>query len=189
MTDDDTTTMIEAMAAINETAARLIGQIGTGQWDDRTPCTEWTVRDLVLHMVNSTRLFEASANRSAPPVPLDRNQLGDDPSATFAAAARATMAAWFAPGAIDGLVEVPVEIPAAAALGINLLDTGTHCWDLATAIGAEHGLTDEQIALIDRCSRQTVTEEVRGHAGFGPNLDDGTSTGLTATLGFLGRRG
>jgi uncharacterized protein (TIGR03086 family) len=187
MTDDPSTDLVAAMAAVNDNAARLIGQIGADQWDDKTPCTEWNVRDLVNHMVGTTRFFQASASRTAPPAPAEGDQLGDDPVATFQAAAEATMAAWTSPGATEGSVEVPAEMPAAAALGINLLDTGTHCWDLAQAIGVDHGLTDEQTALIDRCSRQTVTDEVRGYAGFGANLDDGSADGFVATLAFLGR--
>ena len=98
------------------------------------------------------------------------------------------MAAWRSEGATEGTVSIPAEMPAVAALGINVLDTGTHSWDLARAIGADHGLTDAQVALIDSCSRQTVTDEIRAGAGFGPDLDDGSAEGLTATLAFLGRR-
>ncbi|MEM9560982.1 MAG: TIGR03086 family metal-binding protein [Actinomycetota bacterium] len=188
MTDETTTEMLAAMAAVNDNAARLISEIGADQWHDTTPCTEWNVRDLVNHMVGTTRFFAASAGRVAPPGPADGDQLGDDPVATFRAVAETTMAAWNAPGAVEGSVEVPAEMPAVAALGINLLDTGTHCWDLAMAIGADHGLTVEQAELIDACSRQTVSDEVRSYAGFGEDLDDGSADGFTATLAFLGRR-
>lgn len=193
MTDDSTgeasAAMVAAMQQINDNAGRLIAEVGPDQWEAKTPCTEWNVRDLVLHMVNSTRFFQASASRGEPQAPVDAEQLGDDPAAVFGTEAAATMAAWSAPGATDGMVTVPQEMPAVAALGINLLDTGTHCWDLAEAIGSDHGLTEDQVQLIDQCSRQTVTDEIRGHAGFGPNLDDGSATGLSSTLGFLGRRG
>ncbi len=189
MADDTTNPMLTAMAAINDNAVRLIGEIGPDQWEEKTPCTEWNVRDLVNHMVGTTRFFQASASRTAPPAPAEGDQLGDDPVAAFRQVAQDTLAAWTAPGATEGSVEVPAEMPAVAALGINLLDTGTHCWDLAQAIGADHGLTDEQVALIDQCSRQTVSDEVRSHAGFGENLDDGSAEGFASTLAFLGRRG
>lgn len=189
MTDDASPQLLAAMQAINDNAARLMAQIDDGQWDQPTPCSEWAVRDLVLHMVNTTQFFQACAGRSEPLPPVEASAVEADPAALFGGIAEATMKAWHGPGATEGDVTVPAPMPAVAALGINVLDTGTHCWDLATAIGAEHGLTDEQVALIDRCSRQTVNDEIRAGAGFGPDLDDGSATGLTSTLAFLGRRG
>lgn len=185
---DQNQQMLDAMGGINGNAARLIAEIEPGQWDRATPCSEWTVRDLVGHIVGVTRTFTASASRSNPPAPAEGDQLGDDPAATFAETADASMAAWRGDGALDGMVAIPGEMPAMAALGINVLDTGTHCWDLAKAIDAEDGLTDEQKALIDVCARRTVTDEVRAAAGFGPDLDDGSLQGFDATLAFLGRR-
>ena len=189
MTDDTATRLLASMQTINDNALRLIAEVGDDQWDNATPCTEWTVRDLVLHMVNTTQFFQAGASRTEPNPPVEAAELDDgDRAALFRRHAEATMAAWNAPGAVEGAVSLPSEMPAVAALGINLLDTGTHCWDLARAIGADHGLADEEVALIDRCSRQTVNDDIRALAGFGPDLDDGSTTGLTATLAFLGRR-
>lgn len=182
--------MLDAMVAINRNAARLIGEVADDQWEEKTPCTEWSVRDLVGHMIGTTRYFEACAGRTdAPAAPGEpAGSIGDDPAATFEEAAAATMAAWTAEGALDGDVTIPAEMPAVAALGVNLLDTGIHCWDLATAIGADHGLTDGQVALIDRWVRKVVTDDVRAGGGFGQDLDDGGSAGLRSTLAFAGRR-
>lgn len=188
MSDDPTPQLMAAMQAINDNAVRLIGQVGADQWDQATPCTEWAVRDLVLHMTNTTQFFQAVAGRSEPAPPLEAEVLDGDAAEVFSGVAEATMKAWNTPGAAEGEVTIPAPMPAVAALGINLLDTGTHCWDLATAIGADHGLSDDQVALIDQCSRQTVTDEIRAGAGFGPDLDDGSASGLPSTLGFLGRR-
>ncbi len=188
MRDQATPDLVTAMQDINDNATRLIGEIGEDQWDNATPCTEWTVQDLVLHMTNTTQFFAACASRSEPSAPIEADALRAGGAGLFKDIAAATIAAWRSPGATDGDVTVPAPMPAMAALGINLLDTGTHCWDLATAIGAEHGLTDDQVALIDQCSRQTINDEIRAGNGFGPDLDDGSTEGLPATLGFLGRR-
>ncbi len=179
--------LLDALEAANANANRLVGTITAEQWDSPTPCTEWSVRQLVNHIAGATKLFVASASRTAPEESEDH--LGDDPATSLKSATEANIEAWRSPGATDGMVAVPAEMPAMAALSVNVLDTGTHCWDLATAIGAPHGLTDDQIGLIDALNRQIVTEEIRSYAGFGDALDVAEGADLlTSMLAFVGRR-
>lgn len=181
--------LLNALDQINSNANRLIGAVTDDQWSAQTPCTEWTVRDLVNHMTGTTNFLHAAASRGEPTAGPDADHLGDDPAAAFRTAAARTMAAWRADGALDGMVTLPAEMPAIAALGVNVIDTGTHCWDLAQAIGAEHGLSDELIGTIDHWNRQVVSDEVRSGGGFGEQLETGSADGMTAMLGFVGRKG
>lgn len=181
------TEMITALDQINANANRLVAAVGPDQWQGSTPCTEWTVRDLVNHMAGTSLLLAAGAARTEPTAAPDADHLGDDPVAAFGAATSATSTAWRGDGAVDGMVSIPAEMPAIACLGVNIIDMGTHCWDLATAIGADHGLSPENVALIDQWNRQVVSDDVRAGGGFGeiiPSDDDG----LVGMLAFVGRR-
>jgi len=181
--------MLNVLEQINLSANRLVGSISDDQWGASTPCSEWTVRDLVNHMAGTTKLFGASAGRLPFEPPTDGDNLGSDPVAAFAGATESSAAAWHSEGALEGMVTLPQEMPAVACLGVNIIDIGTHCWDLATAIGAEHGLTDETVAVIDQWNRQIVSDEVRSRGGFGSIIDAGDADGMPAMLAFVGRRG
>ncbi len=178
--------MLNALDEIYANANRLVGSVRADQWDDKTPCSEWNVRDLVQHMTGTTNVCLAAATRTE----LDQNaEPGEDPAADFAAASAATAAAWRGEGALEGMVSVPADMPAIAALGVNIIDIGTHVWDLATAIEQDHGLTPEVIAMIDTWNHNVVSDEVRSGGGFGEILEPGSEVDLTKMLAFVGREG
>lgn len=183
------TEMLSALDEINRSANRLVGSVSADQWEAPTPCTEWSVRNLVNHMTGTTKLIGASAARTEPTDPPDADHLGDAPVAAFAAATEATSSAWRSDGALDGMVSVPAEMPAVACLGVNIIDIGTHCWDLATAIGGDLGLSDDTIALIDQWNHQIVSDDVRAGGGFGTILQPADDGRLTTMLAFVGREG
>ncbi len=180
--------MLEVVGEINANANRLVGLVAENQWAASTPCTEWTVKDLVNHMAGTSNLFAASASRTQPGSPPDADHLGDDAASSFASATAAADAAWRCDGALDGMVSVPAEMPAVACLGVNIIDIGTHCWDLAQAIGADHGLTASQIAMIDHWNRQVVSDDVRAGGGFGAVLEPESDDAMSTMLAFVGRR-
>jgi uncharacterized protein (TIGR03086 family) len=177
--------MLDALDEVYANANRLVAGVRSDQWEDKTPCTEWNVRDLVQHMTGTSRLLRASATRTDPDPGADD---GVDPAADFSVAAAAAASAWRTEGAVDGMVSVPAEMPAVAALGVNILDIGIHAWDLATATEQDHGLAPEIVALIDDWSHQVLTDDVRAGGGFGETLDPASDDDLTRMLAFVGRR-
>ncbi len=179
--------MLDALDSIYENANRLVADVTAEQWSAQTPCTEWKVRDLVNHMVGTSRFLVAAATRATPSDAPDADHLGDDPVGAFAAAAKMSSEAWRSDGAIDGMVTIPAEMPAIAALGVNIIDIGTHCWDLAEAIGADHGLSDSLVGTIDFWNRQVVSDEIRAGGGFGEALETDGSDGMSNMLAFVGR--
>jgi len=183
------TEMLDAVDQIFANASRLIAGVNDSQWDAKTPCSEWNVRELVNHMAGTTQLFAGSATRTPPTGEPDTDHLGADPAAAFATYASATSAAWRTEGAVDGMTIVPAEMPAIAALGVNIIDIGTHCWDLAEATGQDHGLTPELIAMIDDWNRKVVTDDIRARGGFGQIQDGADQAGLTGMLAYVGRNG
>lgn len=176
--------MLEVLDQVYANANRLVSGVGEDQWELQTPCSEWNVRELVNHMVGTSNVCVAAATRGERPSSEDN--IGDDPVGAFAAAGAAAMEAWRGDGALDGEVSVPADMPAIAALGVNIIDLGTHVWDLATAVGQDHGLSDSAVAMIDEWNRRVIQGPVREGGGFGEDLGP-KGDALASMLAFVGR--
>ncbi len=142
-------------------AAALIATVRDDEWGRPTPCTEWSVRDIVNKMVASTWTFTLFAQRERPSPPWDlvhpAEVLGDDPLGAYLDAAELSRAAWRAAGALDGVAPSTVgEFPAKAVLNARIFDTTILSWDVARAIDRPHGIDDEQAAYVLRVARALV---------------------------------
>ena len=181
--------LLTTLSAVQANARRLVAGVGPDQWDAATPCTDWNVRQLVNHMGFTNRILGGAALGLAPTFGPDDDHVGTDPVAGFAERSEVNVTAWHSDGALDGSVEVPFEMPKVGALSANVLDIGIHCWDLASATGQDHGLTADQIAMIDGCDRALINEQVRAGGGFGDELTPASDDMLASMLAFVGRGG
>ncbi|MGZ6966371.1 MAG: TIGR03086 family metal-binding protein [Acidimicrobiia bacterium] len=130
---------------------RRVHAVAASQWHDPTPCEEWDVRTLVNH-VTVEQLW-------GPPLlsgqgvadigdRLDGDQLGEDPVAAWDAAVGAALAAFAAPGAIDGTVALSRgPTPVAEYLWEMTVDALIHTWDLARGIGTDDALDAGLVAV------------------------------------------
>jgi len=177
--------IIDSLDSTFQHAHGVIAGVRPDQLDDRTPCTEWTVRELLDHMISVVAGMEAvTAGRSSQPF-----VLADDPAAQFDAASAGALAAWRSPGVLDEMFEFgPGPMPGRVLAGINLLDTATHTWDLATATGQDTALPDSVAIAALEASRQIVSPEIRA-GRFGPECATPDGAGPTEMLvAFLGRQ-
>jgi uncharacterized protein (TIGR03086 family) len=134
-----------------------------------SPCTGWTGRDVVNHMVGGADLFAGPARGETVPFP-DWSQmpdwLGPDPAAAYRAAADRAIAAYDAPGVLDGTVTMPWgEMPATIALDMLTADHVAHAWDLSQASGVPVLIDDAAIDAALATSRAVVSPQFR-EAGF-----------------------
>ena len=118
-----------------------VNAIREDQWDDPTPCSEWTVRDLVNHVAGEdlwTDPLMRGATLEEVGDRFDGDVLGDDPiGAALAAAGRAIRTvAEVLPG--GGSVHLSYGEESMDEY-VNQLATDhlVHGWDLAVAIGAD----------------------------------------------------
>lgn len=124
----------------------LVAKVGADQWDLPTPCPDWSVRQLVGHVVASSAMTVAllqGASRNAAIALLGVDELGDDP---FDAACRFLDDQARAFEEVhQPLDELRCDHPAGPMTARQLFDFRVgdlvvHTWDLAVAIGADTAL-------------------------------------------------
>ena len=134
---------------------RAVHKVGLTDWDSPTPCTGWTVRDLVNHIVvEQLWVPDVLDGRTAEEVgdKFDGDQLHDDPLEAWRAASDVARSAWLRPGVAGNTVHLSYGDEDATEYGWQMTtDLAVHGWDLATALGADAAIPDELAeALIAR---------------------------------------
>ncbi|HET7531981.1 MAG TPA: TIGR03086 family metal-binding protein [Nocardioidaceae bacterium] len=121
--------------------ATRVNEVGDHQWDDPTPCTEWTVRDLVNHVVGEDRwtvpLMEGQTIEQVG-ARLDGDLLGSAPIQTALAAAKdaVSVVAERLPGGEPVHLSYGEESPEEYVRQLAA-DHLVHAWDLAAATGGD----------------------------------------------------
>ncbi|MFE3583220.1 TIGR03086 family metal-binding protein [Streptomyces vinaceus] len=168
--------------------------VGEGQWGAPTPCTEWTVRDLVNHvtgeqlwippMVTDGRTIEDIGDAFAGDV------LGEDPAGAWERASSAAHAAFTVPGALDRTVRLSYgPAPARAYCAELTADCVVHAWDLSRGIGADDRLPD---GLVEFALEEVVpyADGLAASGLFAPPLEvPAGANAQTRLLALVGRRG
>jgi uncharacterized protein (TIGR03086 family) len=181
--------LLEALSQTFDHAGKVVGGVQADQLSDSTPCREWDVRHLLSHMVGVVANMGRGVRGEELLADINSFPLETDFGAQFRAEADRTLAAWTARG-VDGEVNVGAgPMPVTVALGINLLDTSMHSWDIARATGQDSNLPDEVAVTVLAVCQGIVTDEIRGFAGFDPVVDIADDAHPTDQLAaFLGRR-
>jgi uncharacterized protein (TIGR03086 family) len=146
--------LLEAHGRAMDVFDRAVRQVGADDWDSPTPCTEWTVRDLVTHLVGEQLWVpDLLAGKTIAEVgaAYDGDVLGDDPLRAWTESSRAARAAWLEPDALTRTVHLSFgDTDGAEYCWQMTTDLAVHGWDLATALGREAGIGDElATALLD----------------------------------------
>ena len=145
---------------------RLQG-VASDQWTLSTPCEEWTVRDLVTHVVDTQRRVLGLLGGSVTSADPDGDLL-----APWSEARAALL------GAVRDPARADTEVQAFAGLtpfhelvgGLACSDTVIHTWDLARATDQPEEL---DAGAVEHCGAVIAGfgEAMRRPGGFGPPLD------------------
>lgn len=170
----------------------LVQRIGPDQWSDPTPDTEWSVRDLVNHLVYEQLWVPpllAGSTVEEVGDKYDGDVLGADPVASWTTAAAAARAAWTAPGAIDRTVALSYgPRPATGYLREMTMDLAVHAWDLARGIGADDTLPEPLVAEALDYTRETAPMLAASGLFAAPLPVSDDADDQTRLLAMLGRR-
>lgn len=176
-----------------EAAGKVIAGVRPEHLTGPTPCAEWTLGELLRHMVSENLGFAgAFAGRPADPPAWDRGELGADPHHAYQESVAAVSAAFATPDAHERQVEIREfgVFPGRVAMGMHVIDFVVHGWDVAAAVGAPYPV-DEQAAAgaLAIASRLPDTPRLRGPGGpFGAVVPvPADASDLERLLGLLGR--
>lgn len=183
----------ESLERAFASSRQVLAALTPDKLHDPTPCASWDVAALVNHMVGGAYWFAASMT-GAPPEGDSPDFASGDFLASYDDAAGKAVAAFAAEGALGRTVTLPFgAMPGAAFLGLATTDAFTHGWDLAKAIGLDHGALDPELATqLLAASEASIADAFRGDDGtrpFGPQQpapDDAPPADRLAA--FLGRR-
>ncbi|MEJ7832061.1 MAG: TIGR03086 family metal-binding protein [Nocardioides sp.] len=173
--------------------ARVLAGIGDDQVSAATPCPDYTVADLVEHVVGLTAEFTASASKTPGPgarADADASRLPDDWRESMPARLDDLAIAWADPAAYDGMTHAgPIDLPASEAAKVALNEVVVHAWDLAVATGQEYDADPAAVAVcIDFVESFDAPANDDGGL-FGPPVsvpDDAPA--LDRLVGLTGRR-
>ena len=111
----------------------LVESVQPTDLDRPTPCTDWTVRELVSHVVQGPANF-ATTVRGGSPDWSAGSELPEDWAATFASHAEDLRTAW---------TQHPDTEPGP---DFQTAELAVHAWDLATALGRDSSELDPRVA-------------------------------------------
>jgi len=185
--------MFAVLAESLDLLRRVGSAVPTDRLDDPTPCSEWTVAQVLLHAVGDQHAWAFAVGSSplpsydpfAPP-----SRLAGTLDALIEPAVAAATAAWARVAATTESVPTPLPpvptLPAELAAAACGLDAAVHAWDIAVATGQQSPLRPELAAQL-RPAARAVAGPLRGFA-YAPALPEQAGDDAAATLlRYLGR--
>lgn len=132
--------------------AGVVGGITPDQLDLPTPCTEFSVRGVLEHMIGGATVF-AAAYRGETAAEPDLS----DVLAGFGPALENLGGAVSGPGALDRTIASPFgDVDGEFFARYIVLDGLVHGWDLATATDQDYDPPDELVAAVDAFARRML---------------------------------
>ncbi len=172
--------------------ADAVRAVQPDQWDLGTPCAEWSVRDVVDHVVAGER-FVVSVMSGATLAESVTASVGLDPHDSdvvgqLTSAAASALEAFGQP--LDQMVEHPVgSISARLFLQYRIIDQLGHTWDLGQATGSSVQLDPTAVDLgveIARAERATLERSTNFATQAGDDIETGNQ--VTTLMRLMGRK-
>ncbi|ANN15157.1 TIGR03086 family protein [Amycolatopsis orientalis] len=141
-----------------------IAGIGADDWDRSTPCAEWTVRDIVKHLIDNN---ERAAAQAAGRPRTTRSTTVDNLVNAYEESSAEFLAA-FDGQALKKTFDFGKfgPLPGKNVLAVLFADNLVHGWDLDAALGRAHRWDDElATAALGVASRFPDVAPVRGPGG------------------------
>jgi uncharacterized protein (TIGR03086 family) len=184
---------IELLQRVVDETTRVVDNVKDDQLGNATPCTEWTVRDIVNHITGGATMFAISAEQGKVPDEqigqlMGGDNLGNDYKGAWGIAAKKAMSA-FEDVDLTKMVTLPFgEMPAGVALNIAIFDVATHAVDIAESTGqqiTDTGLLETALEF----GQQMIGPDLRVPGVFGAEQPCAVDAPVTKRLAaFAGRK-
>ena len=166
-------------------AGDVVDVVQPEQLASPTPCSEWSVQDLIDHLTSGTQYLLAGIEGRAP-----APAVGSD-ATQFRAGAAAVVRALGQPGALERTCLSPLgfEWPIVQAVMGTVMDLVVHTWDVAQATGQTVSLDPDLVAFCVSTFLPDMPERGREAGIVGPAVAvaDGAPEHVRL-LGAMGRR-
>ena len=164
--------------------------VGADDWGRSTPCSDWSVRELVRHLVYEELWAPPLLAGQTIAEVGDRFEgdiLGAEPQAAWKEAAAASLAA-ASPDVCDRTVHLSFgDVPGQEYLGQLTADHVIHAWDLARATGGDERLDPELVDFVHGFMAPQA-DQWRAAGVFGPAVEVPPDADLqTQLLAMTGR--
>jgi len=187
-----TTTEWALLAEAHTALLDVVRGVKADDWNRPTPCSEWTVAQVLQHAVGDQLGFAAAITGGEGPSWNPFAPTGEpieDPVAFTAAALDAAAAAWAT--VAEDAAEVPVPVPpntldAVTGVGACALDAAVHAWDIAVATGQPQPLSQWAAGEIITAAKQIV-EPLRAWGAYAPVVEGPAGDQVAELLRYLGR--
>jgi uncharacterized protein (TIGR03086 family) len=190
-----------AHAALDNAVAGIVDE----QWQLPTPCSEWTVTQVIQHAAGDQLAFAKSLGIGIGPScnPFDPSGAIDgSPAALVREAIEQTSAAWAT--VADDVETVPTplphgNLPTPVAAVMCALDAAVHAWDIAIATGQPSPLNEELAGYLLTAARTAhpapgsgveaeIVEPLRQWGAYAAVVDgEAGDTAVDELLRYLGR--
>ncbi len=145
----------------------LVAGVSPDQWDNQSPCSDWTARDVVGHLLMMHGVMLSPMGRTLSPAAT----LEEDPLAAFRAARADVEAILVDPQLATTRVQTPggemtVEQQVHQVVSDDLV---LHGWDLARATGQDDAFPAAELERFFSAA-QSIPEIMRVPEAFGPGI-------------------
>lgn len=185
--------MVKAFEGVVEQNASLVAKATPDTFDKQTPCSSFNVKGLLNHIVGGNHMFATIAAGGKVETSAGAPDLvGNDPSGAYLASKEAVLGALRDPASFERNWEFPFgTMPAFQGLGIMLMESTVHGWDLAKALGQDATIDPTLATMILEGAKQGINPEFRNADGnpFALAIDVPDDASPTDKLvAFLGRK-
>jgi uncharacterized protein (TIGR03086 family) len=189
MTENTWNVITDSLGLLRDAAALA----SDGRGEAPTPCSEWTVTQVLQHALGDQLAWAAAIGVGTGPAenpftPSGRIEGSADELARPALAA--ARSAWAQVRGGDDAVPTPLPhgaLPAPTAAAACALDAAVHAWDITVALGQPGPLPDELAVRLLPAAR-AIVEPLRQFGAYAPALPPRPGDGRAAELlRYLGR--
>lgn len=183
--------ILDLAPAAHEVAS-VARNVSDEQLTNPTPCEEYSVADLLTHLLGLSVAFRDAANKpSESRSPEEALATGLDPSWREKLPVRLDelVEAWQDPQAWDGMTSAGgIDLPGDIAGLVALDELVLHGWDLARATGQEFRCDEATTELVFEFARESAVDTSRDDSIFGPQVAVPADARMfDRALGYAGR--
>jgi uncharacterized protein (TIGR03086 family) len=180
----------EQLAVILPSLTALVDQLEPGDLGNPTPCANFTLRDVLDHMIGGATSFVPAFRGEQPPeAATSPAGAEEDPTADFRRAMDDLLAAVNSPGAMERTVSAPFgDVPGSVFARFVAFDGLIHGYDMATSAGLAYDPPADVVAAVDAFARDAVGADMRDGDTFAQETSaPAGATALQRLVAFSGR--